>query len=304
MPLNPSEDLRDIREVISSKDQQQIDLWSLVLSAVAIPHLVRHAEEELRILVEADNLHRAQHELYLFTEESRFWPPKNQELYKDKHHYQPPTLLIIMVLAIFFSETGPVTGQTSWFTQGGMSSSQVLDHGQWWRLVTALTLHSDINHLLGNMAIGGLITHLLTRIIGLGLGWLLIISAGTFGNLLNAWFHQGPHNSIGFSTAVFGAIGISSGLEIIRRKNWQGVIAGLGAGLGLLAMLNGDGSKVDIGAHFWGFFVGIFFGIGTAFFRNINGNYPSLLAQIPMTLASIWLVYFAWFKALETINPL
>ena len=39
--------------------------------------------------------------------------------------------------------------------------------------------------------------------------------AGALGNAVNAWGYSIHHNSIGFSTAVFGAIGILGGLTYV-----------------------------------------------------------------------------------------
>ena len=37
-----------------------------------------------------------------------------------------------------------------WSEVGRVSGEQIL-HGQWWRVVTALTLHADVMHLVGNV---------------------------------------------------------------------------------------------------------------------------------------------------------
>jgi membrane associated rhomboid family serine protease len=75
--------------------------------------------------------------------------------------------------------------------------------GEWWRAVTALTLHADAPHVGGNaVAIGVLMTAVCWHL-GPGLGAWLLLLAGAAGNLLTAAVHGGGHSSVGASTAVF-----------------------------------------------------------------------------------------------------
>jgi membrane associated rhomboid family serine protease len=166
-------------------------------------------------------------------------------------------------------------------------------------LITALTLHADVVHLAGNVILGGGIIHLLSKVVGTGLGWALIFMTGVSGNFLNVVFHRSQHLSVGFSTAVFGAVGLSCGLEIIRRRRLKGALVALGAGLGLLAMLGTGGERVDLGAHLWGFAVGVALGVGTSFWRQSAGRYPGFLLQFSLFFSVLTLVWQAWNHALD-----
>ena len=114
-------------------------------------------------------------------------------------------------------------------------------------------------HLAGNCLIGGLVIHLLCKVLGYGSGWLLLLLAGAGGNLLNVALRQGPHFSVGLSTSVFAAIGILTGLQIVRfrTRSLRECLLPLGAGAGLLAFLGSEGVRTDLGAHLFGFLVGI-----------------------------------------------
>ena len=110
--------------------------------------------------------------------------------------------------------------------------------GQWWRAVTALTLHVDPAHLLGNAACGALFLCLLCRDTGVGLGFALCLAAGGLGNVIKVLV-QGPGlHFLGASTAVFGALGALGGVRLFCRRG--AVLAGrsapVGAALMLLAM--------------------------------------------------------------------
>jgi len=161
----------------------------------------------------------------------------------------------------------------SWREAGLLSSQRLLAQGEWWRAVTALTLHADVPHVVANLAAGLLFGGLLTTSFGAGLAWLLILLSGALGNLLTAWvYFPLDHRSLGASTAVFGALGLLVGDalgQLCRRRHgrsWWRWILPLGAGVSLLAYLGaGEGkASVDVLAHLSGFFVGLPLGAAVA----------------------------------------
>ncbi|MBU4261237.1 MAG: rhomboid family intramembrane serine protease [Proteobacteria bacterium] len=250
------------------KKYQQAYIWSLVLQAVNIPHVLEKEQDYWLITVDQQFKAAAVGHISSFEQENRNWPPPKEEpvglfSFRDR---QPPTLLLMGMLLIFFWVTGSWQDGSSWFSSGAVDLRQIVDHGQWWRLVTGLTLHADPVHVLGNVIIGGIIIHFLCKILGSGLGWFLVLVAGTAGNAFNILLRTGQHLSVGFSTAVFGAIGILTGLELKRQFRIKGVLLPLGAGLSLLAMLGSGGERTDLGAHFWGLAVGCGIGVLVASF--------------------------------------
>lgn len=230
---------------------------SLVLSAMGIEHL----STETALLVPPEEVERATRHLQAYREENRNWPPPPFYLQARKQTAQPPTLLLIGGLFLFYQVTGGWEPGNPWFQAGAIDSSRILDHGEWWRLFTGLSLHADGVHLLGNCIIGGFMVHLLCRTIGSGTGWLLLLLAGASGNLLNIALRNTPHHSVGFSTAVFAAIGMFTGLQMKRKFSPIRIVPPLGAGLSLLAFLGTEGEQTDLGAHLLGFFCGILAGL-------------------------------------------
>ena len=170
-------------------------LWSLVLSAAGIDHWLAYQRPHWLLRVEEENEELARLELAAYEEENANWPPADPGdpiSLQGTAGSQPPTLLIMSGLALFFAQTGPWAEAGQWFQQGAIIGEQILRHGEWWRVVTALTLHADLAHLLGNVLIGGLPVHLLCRTIGSSaIGWALILTAGAVGNALNVLLH-GP----------------------------------------------------------------------------------------------------------------
>ena len=155
-------------------------------------------------------------------------------------------------------------------TERFLSSSHALflQH-QWWRPFTALFLHSDFPHLLGNLLGGALFGSLVVRSIGPFLGISAILASGTLGNTINAFLHlPDDHRSLGASTAVFAALGILAALgtcELLRNPRslpWRRILAPLFGGLILLGWMGGGtpDSLTDVGAHLAGFLSGLALG--------------------------------------------
>jgi len=95
--------------------------------------------------------------------------------------------------------------------------------------------------------------------IGYGQAWLMLIATGAIGNLCTIVFRQQPHLSVGFSTSVFAAIGLLTGLQLANTKTRspKGLLLPLGAGAGLLAFLGSEGVRTDLSAHLFGCLSGI-----------------------------------------------
>ena len=247
--------------VRETPDRQKLHLWSLVLSSVDIPHVVRLAEDGWQLLVEESRADFCQEEIRLFDEENRNWPPPKYDQSIPIIEQEPPVLPVIGALFVFYGITGPWAANNQWFNNGALVRDKVVVEGEWWRLVTALTLHADLVHVAGNVFFGGLLAFFLCRHLGSGIAWLLVLLAGIFGNGINVMLHQGIYRSVGFSTAVFGMVGILSGMRLRRVGGWQEIVLALGSGIGLLAMMGTAGENTDLGAHLWGLVIGIFLGI-------------------------------------------
>jgi rhomboid protease GluP len=146
----------------------------------------------------------------------------------------------------------------------GSAQADLIRDGAWWRTVTALTLHVDHGHLLGNLVAGVVFGLLVAQLLGSGLAWLAILLAGALGNAVNAALQAPDHTAVGAPTAVFGALGVVSGYTRQRRTiPWRGGLrrwAPLSAGILLLVYPGFGGERTDVGAHVAGFAVGAVLG--------------------------------------------
>jgi membrane associated rhomboid family serine protease len=183
------------------------------------------------------------------------------------------------------------------------SDAQRIADGQWWRPFTALTVHADVTHLLGNLVSLYFLGWQLCRIYGGGLGWLLILAGGAVGNAGVALLFREGHVAVGASTAGFAALGALAGRQTVRRfmpLRSPGLIQRrallpIAAGLALLALL-GAGERSDLTAHLFGFFAGVLLG-AAAWLARIE-NLPDWVQRI-LQLAALTIVMLAWRTALH-----
>lgn len=284
--------------------KRQMRDWSLVLESRHIPWRAERRGFGWQLLVPADTLARAVRELRQYESENRGWPPPLPQgipLIDNR----TTTIWVLIAIGVFYNLTlhninlaghHPV----DWLGLGNAHAGKIMA-GQWWRLITALTMHTDWQHLLGNLLIGGVFISRLCRDLRSGPAWLLLITVGLLGNLLNAWLQNPAHRAVGASTAIFGAVGILAAISMVRyrhtlrpRRRWTLPVA---AALGLLAMLGAGGENTDLGAHLFGFLFGFPLGLGAELMVERWGR-PDIRLNALLAVASIGIVISAWWSAL------
>lgn len=189
-------------------------------------------------------------------------PRKPSSAFRFSHEIYT-TLWAVVFVGGCFIIFGPAAHGTA-AVRAGAADAGLICRGEWWRTVTALTLHADAAHLLGNLFGLVFLGYLVARIMGPGLGWFLVLAAGGAGNAAIAALVSPHHVSVGASTAVFGALGILVGfsgtqmafLPRHERRVWREELFPLGAGLSLLAMW-GANPGTDMAAHLAGFVAGL-----------------------------------------------
>jgi membrane associated rhomboid family serine protease len=298
--ISPADIDRNGAVVLSS---QKARLWALVLEAKSLSCRIEPEADGRQLLVRAADLRAALTELAAFEEENRNWPPL-PPLSRPLVENTLATVSALLLLAIFHNLTLldlSLAGHAvvNWSSLGNADAARILA-GEWWRTVTALTLHADWLHLFSNLTIGGFFIALLCNELGSGLSWTVLLGAGTLGNLVNAWCQPLNHHSVGASTMVFGAVGALAALSMVRyryslQKRWGLPVA---ASLALLALLGTEGKNVDLGAHLFGFGYGVCLGILAESLTARFGR-PGPLFNALLSLAGAALVLTAWWCALH-----
>ena len=229
----------------------------LVILAMGIPYWLMPLEEGgYDLFVEKKHAEGVIEQLKRSDRENRYWPPRPDILPSAPGTGWSIAFYLLLIWGIFFAQTPEILGV-------GSASEEAIRSGEWWRTITALTLHADVGHLIGNSLGGLLFFSFVFRFLGHGIGWFFILLSGITGNLLNAWIYAGSgHNSIGASTAVFGGLGIVVGFRLLRQfrlTGWQWpreLLIPVIGGLVLLGFLGTGGERTDILAHAWGFLTG------------------------------------------------
>lgn len=269
-PPDPMEGLTAIGPTTERKARE----WSLVLQSSETWHTVRWTPSGFIVLVHDADYDSASTSIDRYETENRDFPPRRT---REQARFAPSTAapFLFLALAAFFLVTGPVARYSGWFQRGTAVTSLVLS-SEPWRAVTALTLHADTAHIIGNAISGTVFASAVHRRLGPGGGSLAILASGIAGNVANAFYHralgESDHRSIGASTAIFGAIGLLAATQLFlnRRKesgergflSWAGPIVG---GLALLGTLGAGGVTTDLGAHMFGLAGGALIGVLAGF---------------------------------------
>jgi rhomboid protease GluP len=281
--------------------QDQADTYGLVLDAYGLPYTIRRSGSSWEIWVDETIFDRALKLIQQYIEEN----PHISLPDPEEAESHPKTFtgiwvcLILMAVSIAVNMSKSADGI---IREYGASAYSIL-HGEVYRTVTALILHSSYPHLAGNMAGIAIFGTAVCNVTGAGVGWLMILLTGILGNLANAALFRYGHNSIGASTAVFGAIGILSAYQLSKKikipgqrmKAWLPFAGGI-ALLGLL----GSSEHSDLTAHFFGFIAGVCLGL---FYDLYLRRYLKKKHQGYCMATAIIMVVLPWSRTLFSAKP-
>lgn len=271
----------------------------LVLDAVGIHSEAVQRDAWWVLVVPSDDLDRAASELHAYRQENSDRSPEHNTpvpIYPGAVEAVVVYAAVIMLIATLAAREA---FGLPWLTAGRMQAGSVVA-GQWWRTVTALTLHLDAGHIVANLIFGAVFGSLAGRVFGGGVAWLAIVIAGAGGNFMNAILQPPTHLSIGASTAVFAALGMLVSHSLRPRapvqerllRRWSPLIGGIL----LLAFIGVGGERTDVAAHVTGFLAGLV--IGWLGCRLPARWLASCRVQQWAGLAAIALVALAWMLAL------
>ncbi len=248
--------------VRTTRNRSLLDEWSLVLSAADIRHRKRGTGGQYSLSVDPAQAADAVAALSDYDLERRRrrrapWP------LADRSSNVAWAVASAILLGQMWLDTDSPTAVAY---ASGANRAAALFAGEWWRPITALTLHADGLHAMSNAASALLFLSPLCRSLGGGTAFTLALLGGALGNLANAAIRGGDYSGIGASTAIFAAVGLLAGTRLTADeaepvwRRWRS----LGAALAILAML-GASPETDVPAHLLGLVSGT--AIGVAFVR-------------------------------------
>ena len=288
-------------EVLRGRSRRAVRDSVLALQARGIQHSVQVNGAGARVLVLAHDAPGASAELVDFAAEAATWGHPSPPPPPIRSKGVVAALSFGLLCVLFFPIGQKGAFGLNWWDEGLMSAAQVRT-GEVWRAVTALTLHVDAQHLVGNLVFGSLFGILAAQSLGAGLAWFCTLAAGALGNFTESYLTSPTHTAVGASTAIFGTLGVMVTSEWARRGKarapWVRRVAPLFGGAVLFGWLGaGDGSgRVDVLAHATGFTAGAL--IGVAVSRLDLAERLGSRAQAGLAAATFSIIALAWTVAL------
>ena len=290
--------MEDLRVVYESRDRRRCADRALVLASVQIPYELVDDGLSCALVVPAEHSPRAVDELRLYDEEN----PPPQPVTRRRIVYQdalPGVVAYVLVVCGVAWMAGYSFFDSNWFAAGRVDGTLIRE-GEWWRTVTALTLHSGVRHLLGNLVFGVFFGIFAGRLLGSGVAWLSIVVAAALGNTANTLLLESTHRSVGASTAVFAALGLLAGYvwrgRLMAQDRWPTRFGPVVGGLALLMFTGTGDENTDIGAHLMGFVCGFATGMLLTLISKVPA--PARI-QFAAGCAGLGIIALAWIVALQ-----
>ena len=296
----PSINPDDFEIVIRPRSRRKPLPWMATLASARIPYRLEQDGNIWELLIPLRFADRARRELAEYERINCNWPPARQlpewagSVYPDLHGV---SFWVAVAVIVFYLGTGPFDDSVPQMAAGTAETVQI-KAGEWWRAVTALTLHADLPHVLANALCLFVFGQAVCRSIGSGLGWLTILLTGVLGNLAAAYFSKYDYGAVGASTASFGALGLLVLFQFRRTlfhirdllTVWSRSWVAIAAGFALLGFL-GTSPHADLAGHFYGFLGGLLLGMVLlpVMDRRLPGWCQFLLGLLALgTLSGAW----------------
>jgi rhomboid protease GluP len=273
--------------------------YSLMLEARGLEHELELRENEWVLTVSPSLSSKAEDEIRRYTLERRSPRPQIARFEPFGGAWAGSIGFVVILLGVAYS-AGLHLFATDWLSVGAVDAGPA--RSEWWRAITATTLHLDQLHLFSNLFAGLVVGAAASQLLGPGVSWFSALAAAAAGNFLEMWIAPPTHQAIGASSVVFAALGLVTGFAWsfrfrLRERQWYRW-APLIVGASLLTLFGAGGERVDVLGHLLGFV----FGTGAGWLLAA--------ARLPRSRASrtqwwfggaaVLSIIFAWFLALHS----
>lgn len=288
----------DPRVVFESRNRRACADRALVLESARIPYEIVEDGPSCLLVVPASASPRAVEEIMQYEAEN---PPARPRRPAKAEHFNaiPGVVGFAAVVCSVSWLAGTAAFGQDWLAAGRIDG-ELLRNGEWWRTITALTLHADLDHLAGNLVFGTLFGLFAGRLIGPGVAWLAALLAAGAGNALNTLLLDSSHRAIGASTAVFAMLGLLAAFvwrgKLMSQERWPYRIGPIVGSVALLMYTGTGDANTDIGAHLMGFVCGFAVGMGLALVR---GQLSRDRLQLYCAALAVGLLVVAWLAAFQ-----
>ncbi len=301
-PPNPDE---PTEQTVTPPSAEKTLQWITVLSAAGMAYRLSHEAGHWHLHLPAAQAAQAWAEIQAFEADEQHpaqphTPPKVPIALGSGQTAYWTAFWAAYTLVILHLSLGAFDASNPLHVAGAMSRTALLQ-GEWWRSITALTLHSGFAHLMANVFFLFFVGQAVVRELGRGLGLAAIVMGGIAGNYVAALTAAPHQRSVGASTACFAALGIlcvvQAGHLYRRFHSWRPVWRKTGipiaAGIALLG-LTGTSEGSDIAAHFFGFVCGLAIALPIAYRPHSIANLSAAMQWALLTITAS-LLPLAWF---------
>ena len=271
---------------IATGTYRQIRDYSLVLLSQGIVHrFLRSEEGPFEIFVVPKVEARAREQLELYSKEN---PPKEENPPLPLSLSIQPAWVLLVPVVCTLLDFGNFVERMHY---AGLSDASKVLRGEWWRTITALTLHGDARHIASNLLSGYIVLNLMSYRIPLARMAPFLAVASAVANFFVALTVR-DYRALGFSTFVFATIGALAVIEFrLMPKETHGMLRRFAplCGAASLAVFLGLGENADILGHAYGFVAGAICGLIPQK-KTLRWGTPTTLADL------VWVaIYFAIF---------
>ena len=171
--MSPEELPQNLVEVFRSLRMPDCDQQTLILSAVGIHCWTVVRGGMFVVVVPEESAVLARHHLIAVAQEAAV-PVQVPKLPKLQPRAWSGSIVYALVMIVVAYAAGSDLLGFDWLQTGALNGAIPRTH-EWWRVVTALTLHADVGHLLSNLAFGIVLGFLASRTLGGGVAWASIL---------------------------------------------------------------------------------------------------------------------------------
>lgn len=197
---------------------------------------------------------------------------------RRKTAYVNGAIIAANILIFLYMELIGSTEDTAFMIRNGaMYAPLVVEHGQYYRLITSVFLHFGIEHLLNNMLVLFVLGDNLERALGHIKYLIFYLLCGAGANVVSLLFHLNPRGyfaaAAGASGAIFGVVGGLAYAVAANRGRLEDLSTRQLTMMIIFSLYFGfTGTGIDNAAHVGGLFIGIF--LGKLFYRKPKRRNP------------------------------
>lgn len=220
---------------------------------------------------------------------------KEKKLEKIFSPKKPVVTYILIVLNLMVFLYGVLHSNDELINMFG-NNYELVQNGEFYRLLTCMFVHADIMHILFNMIALYSIGPVVERYYGKSKFLLIYLVSGLLGSIFSGVFMTADSISIGASGAIFGLLGSICYFTYYYRATLQGILRGSIMPVIIINLVIGFlSSSIDLSAHIGGLIGGILIsmaiGIGDKHRKSdqING-------LVVLILMAAFLIYMMMTK--------